>query len=342
MDENINTATEIAEQKKLILEYQNKIKELQDNLILVSAYNSNSDGDVIIIPKAQTLTIEDEMQTNGSPSEIRSLETVKIDKAESNIFAELQKRRSELPSYAQFCTFEWENINVFVGSGSKQKQILYDMNGSISSGELMAIMGGSGAGKSTLLNILSGRTNLNKQNVSGYFAINHKQFDCSEQSIIKSLCCFVPQSDILCSTQTVNEALLFYAKLKLSNKTLRLQIKRIQYLIKVLHLEKCSDSLIGDMNEGGSKKGISGGERRRVSIAAEIINDVDIIFLDEPTSGLDSYTAAATIKTLKEFCVVSNKMIVATIHQPSIETFYLFDKLILLSRGKCCFNSSIE
>ena len=105
-----------------------------------------------------------------------------------------------------------------------------------------------------------------------------------------------------------------------------------------MHLDKCRHNFIGSE----SKRGISGGEKRRVSIASEILNDADIIFLDEPTSGLDAYTAARTIKTLKQFCFVSNKIIISTIHQPSIEVFYLFDKLFLLANGRCCFNSKMS
>eukprot|EP01083_Nonionella_stella_P037505 102255_1 len=325
--------------------------------------SASNEPDMII---TQVTTFDDEMKYYQNSQEIMALNDheqqssssmlgrsarspkhkLKQNRSLKRIFAKIKgrdrKAPSELPSYATFCKFAWEDLNVFVGSGKKKKQILFDMNGSISSGQLMAIMGGSGAGKSTLLNILSGRTNLSQQLVSGTLSINQKSFSVSDQSVIKALCSFVPQSDVLCSTQTVREALMFYANLKLSHTTPEKQKKRINYLMRVLHLAKCANNMIGDMNESSGKKGISGGERRRVSIAAEIINEVDIIFLDEPTSGLDAYTASATIKTLKEFCTVSNKIIIATIHQPSIETFYLFDKLLLLSRGKCCFNSTVQ
>jgi len=249
------------------------------------------------------------------------------------------KYRSALPSMAKSCLFEWRNINVFVGNDPKtRKQILHNFNGSIRSGELLAVMGGSGAGKSTLLNALSGRTNLNEQFVSGELAINGHKFSVRDQKLIRSLCTFVPQSDLLCATQTVEEALLFYARLRLPHLSQEKQAKRVDYLIKVLHLERCRKNYIGDEN----RRGISGGEKRRVSIAAEILNDVDLIFLDEPTSGLDAYTAARCIKTLKEFSAHSNKIVIATIHQPSIEVFYLFDKLILLSNGECCYDAATE
>ena len=196
---------------------------------------------------------------------------------------------------------------------------------------------GSGAGKSTFLNVLSGRTNLGQMSVSGQLGLGGFKFPARDQDIIRSVCTYVPQSDILCPTQTVEEALMFYARLKLPALPLEQQEKRVNYLIDILKLNKCRHTPIG----GESKRGVSGGEKRRVSIAAEILNDTDIIFLDEPTSGLDAYTAARAIKTLKEFCSVSNKIIIATIHQPAMEVFYLFDKLILLSSGRCCFNSKL-
>ena len=174
--------------------------------------------------------------------------------------------------------------------------------------------------------------------VEGQLGIGGHKFAAKDQNIIRAVCTYVPQSDILCPTQTVEEALMFYARLKLPSLTLEEQEKRVNHLIAILKLEKCRHTRIGS----DSKRGISGGEKRRVSIAAEILNDTDIIFLDEPTSGLDAYTAARAIKTLKEFCSVSNKIIIATIHQPAMEVFYLFDKLILLSSGKCCFNSQLS
>eukprot|EP01084_Bolivina_argentea_P032701 60542_1 len=289
-------------------------------------------GHNVSVADANSEPIEDPFDDNYVPAPGNKNHTGNVAVQATEVY--LERHKSALPECAKNSKFEWKELNVFVGD-IDGKQILFDSNGCIESGQLLAVMGGSGAGKSTLLNALSGRTNLNEQRVNGYLAINGKKFKCADQKIIKSLCTYVPQSDILCPTQTVEEALLFYAKLKSPHLTLEKQRKRINYLIHVLHLGKCRNNIIGSE----SKRGISGGEKRRVSIASEILNDADIIFLDEPTSGLDAYTAARTIKTLKQFCFVSNKIIIATIHQPSIEVFYLFDKLLLLSNGKCCFDS---
>lgn len=111
---------------------------------------------------------------------------------------------------------EWRGLDAFVGDG---KQILFGLSGSIQSGEMLAVMGGSGSGKTTLFNAMSGRANLNEQHLKGELALNGKKFSVRRQRTIRALCCFVAQSVILCPTQTVAEALMFYAKLKLPSAT---------------------------------------------------------------------------------------------------------------------------
>ena len=146
--------------------------------------------------------------------------------------------------------FEWHSVNVFVGNGSSSKmetkQIIHDSHGTVHSGELLAVMGGSGAGKSTLLDALSGRSNLHQLHIEGDLAINGRKLSVRKQRLMQSLCAFVPQSDILCPTQTVEEALWFYARLKLHHQSRAEQEARIEYLIDVLHLSDCRHSRIGD------------------------------------------------------------------------------------------------
>ena len=102
------------------------------------------------------------------------------------------------------------------------------------------------SGKSTFLDALSGRSNLNQLTVEGELAVNGYKFKVTKQELIRSLCTFVPQSDVLCPTQTVEEALRFYARLKLPHLDREKQEKRVQYLIDVLHLKSCRRTIIGD------------------------------------------------------------------------------------------------
>ena len=106
--------------------------------------------------------------------------------------------------------------------------------------------------------------------------------------------------------------------------------KKVAQLIQDLKLERAADTFVG----GNFLKGISGGERKRTSIGVELMTDPNLLFLDEPTSGLDSFTAFLLITLLKNFAVREHKTVIFTIHQPSSDTFFLFDKLMLLAKGK--------
>ena len=134
------------------------------------------------------------------------------------------RQTSALPEAAQSGTFQWRNISIFVGDKSDGNQILHDFTGEILSGQLLAVMGGSGAGKSTFLDALCGRSNLNQLTVEGELAINGYKFIVTNQELIRSIATYVPQSDVLCPTQTVEEALMFYAKLKLASKSEEVRI----------------------------------------------------------------------------------------------------------------------
>lgn len=100
-----------------------------------------------------------------------------------------------------------------------------------------------------------------------------------------------------------------------------------------MHIEKCLDTVIG----GHLVKGISGGEKKRVSIAIELIASPQVILLDEPTSGLDSMTAFVIVRHMKKLVVDENRTVAMTIHQPSAETFSHFDKLILVAEGRITY-----
>ena len=133
------------------------------------------------------------------------------------------------------------------------------------------------------------------------------------------------QTDVLMATLTVRETLEFAANLKLDSPEEEKKLK-VDRLSQHLKLEKCMDTLVGSH----LIKGISGGEKKRTSIAFELISDPDVLILDEPTSGLDSLTSFIIVQYLQYLAKEKNKTIIMTIHQPNSDIFNLFDRLFLI------------
>ena len=130
---------------------------------------------------------------------------------------------------------------------------------------------------------------------------------------------------------SVKECLTFAARLKLKG-TNEEKMARVDEILEELRLTKAQNTKIG----GPLVKGVSGGERKRTSIGVELITDPKLIFLDEPTTGLDSFTATSVTETLKEL-TKKGRTIVQTIHQPNSDIFEMFDRLMLLARGKIIY-----
>ena len=141
------------------------------------------------------------------------------------------------------------------------------------------------------------------------------------------------QKDILLTTLTVRETLEYVAALRLDSSKMERR-KMVEDLAKKLKLENCLDTVVGDSNES---KGISGGEKKRTSIAFQLISSPKVIILDEPTSGLDSLTAFIIVNYLHELAKVEHKTVLMTIHQPNPEIFNKFDRLILMSEGRIVY-----
>ncbi|KAK4762160.1 hypothetical protein SAY87_030044 [Trapa incisa] len=212
-------------------------------------------------------------------------------------------------------------------TSSKEKDILNGITGSVNPGEVLALMGPSGSGKTTLLNLLSGR--IMQSTVGGSITYNDQPY-CKS---LKSRIGFVTQDDVLFPHLTVRETLTYAARLRLPKVMTRQQKeKRAMDVIYELGLERCQDTMIG----GSFVRGVSGGERKRVSIGNEIIINPSLLFLDEPTSGLDSTTALRIIQMLQDIAE-AGKTVVTTIHQPSSRLFHRFDKLILLGKGSLLY-----
>jgi ABC-type multidrug transport system ATPase subunit len=143
-------------------------------------------------------------------------------------------------------------------------------------------------------------------------------------------CAFVDQEVTFFPHMTVRETLRFRVELKLGSRiSEKAREKLVNELIEELRLEKAADTIVGD----AKVRGISGGERRRLSIACELISSPSVLFLDEPTSGLDSTAAASLVETLRGLAD-KGKTVVAVIHQPSQHVFAAFDDLLLVSEGK--------
>ena len=228
--------------------------------------------------------------------------------------------------------FAWNNINIRLKNKKRKDSPTYliqNQSGNVRSGECLAILGSSGAGKTTLLNFLSRRIETKSLVSSGAITLNSNELSNDD---FAKLSAYVMQDDILEAVMTPSEILLFTAKLKLGLSDEECESK-VSQLISDLHLDKCSNTRIGN----NLKRGVSGGERKRTSIAVELISDPKIVFLDEPTTGLDSFNAYELIKLLHTLAIEQHKVIIFTIHQPCSEIFNLLDKLLILALGKTVF-----
>ncbi|KAL3475151.1 hypothetical protein BJX99DRAFT_162413 [Aspergillus californicus] len=222
----------------------------------------------------------------------------------------------------------WDNVSYFVNG----REILTGIRGAAQPGEITAIMGASGAGKTTFLDLLARK---NKRGiVQGDFHINGEKVDDTE---FKKMIGFVDQEDTMLPTLTVHETILTSALLRLPREMSRAaKEQRVFEVEKQLGIYQIRDQLIG--SEEGSGRGISGGEKRRVGIACELVTSPSILFLDEPTSGLDAYNAFNVVDCLVTLAKTYNRTVIFTIHQPRSNIVALFDRLVLLAKGKTVYS----
>ncbi|CAN0433874.1 unnamed protein product [Ascophyllum nodosum] len=198
---------------------------------------------------------------------------------------------------------------------------------------MLAIMGPSGAGKTSLLNCLSMRN----KSYKGYVLHNNKPPDMDTVGIVTA---FVQQEDLFVPTLTPREHLRFHAYLRMDAAYSKEgKDNAVEKALEGLGLGKCADTPIG--GQGSVIRGISGGEKKRLSFATEILGDAPVLFVDEPTSGLDSFMAEAVVTKLRVLAE-SGRTVVATIHQPSSQVFSLFSHLHLLAEGKTIFCGPLD
>jgi ABC-type multidrug transport system ATPase subunit len=202
---------------------------------------------------------------------------------------------------------------------------IHDLNFHEGSGKLVGILGGSGVGKSTTLSILNGTLKPH----SGEIIINgYNLYDDNEKEYLKGVIGFVPQDDLLIEDLTVYQNLYYNARMCLNNLPEKKIIEVVNKTITDFDLEETRDLKVGNP----LKKTISGGQRKRINIALELLREPTILFVDEPTSGLSSVDSEIVMNLLKEQ-TYKGKLVIVNIHQPCSDLYKMFDKIMIIDKG---------
>lgn len=211
-------------------------------------------------------------------------------------------------------------------NGENRKYILQDVSLRIPAGQLVAILGGSGAGKTTFMNCVNGFEPATK----GTVKVNGKEL-YSNYVVLKSQIGYVPQQDIVHEELTLESMLKYVAKLRLPADLSREEINsKVEEVIHIVDLTPHAKTCI---------KKLSGGQKKRASIAVELLSDPELFFLDEPTSGLDPEAETNLMKRLKVLSSERGKTVLVITH--TLQNIHLFDKVIFLAPGgKLCFYGS--
>lgn len=217
----------------------------------------------------------------------------------------------------------FENLSYFVCNQQQDKIILRNVNGAIKSGHITAILGASGSGKTTLLNILSGYVT---HHVSGKIYVNGQSRNIQN---FRKISRYILQDKCVHKGISVEESMRFAANFKLGYCKITGEEKKqiVEQTLAKFNLTDVKDTFTEEL---------SGGERKRLSIAVELIDDPSIIFLDEPTTGLDEQSSFQCISLLKKLAE-DNKTVVISIHQPSAKLFSYFAQVYVLSDGQCAY-----
>ncbi|GAB2260259.1 hypothetical protein Droror1_Dr00011114 [Drosera rotundifolia] len=210
------------------------------------------------------------------------------------------------------------------------RDVLNNVNCRAKPWEVLAIVGPSGAGKSTLLEVLAGRITP----CSGSIFVNDKPI---EKGHFRKISGYVAQKDILFPLLTVEETLMFTAKLRLNLSCSELST-RVTSLIQELGLSHVAATRVGD----DKLRGISGGERRRVSIGVDVIHDPRVLILDEPTSGLDSTSALQIIDMLRTMAETRGRTVILSIHQPGFRIVKMFSSILVLANGTVMHQGTVD
>ncbi|KAF9875080.1 ABC multidrug transporter [Colletotrichum karsti] len=218
--------------------------------------------------------------------------------------------------------FTFKDISYFVRHGGQDLQLLDRVSGYVKPGQLVALMGSSGAGKTTLMDVLAQRKDSGR--IEGSIMVNGKPQGISFQRTTG----YCEQNDVHEPTATVWESLLFSARLRQSFKVPDEEKQEyVKGIMDLLELTPLQHALVGTPGSGLSIE-----QRKRLTLATELVAKPSLLFLDEPTSGLDGQSAYEICRFLRKLAA-SGQTIICTIHQPSATLFDAFDVLLLLARG---------
>ncbi|XP_011878507.1 PREDICTED: ATP-binding cassette sub-family G member 1-like isoform X2 [Vollenhovia emeryi] len=223
---------------------------------------------------------------------------------------------------------EFNDVTYSVNTGSKKTTMLLGgLSGQFKSGQLTAIMGPSGAGKSTLLNVLAG---YKCTDIGGSISINGQLRDMQEY---KKMSCYIMQESITQPNLTVFEAMSFAADLKIGKRKSKSQKRAIiDEILSILRLTKTRNAITNNL---------SGGEKKRLTIALELVNNPPIIFLDEPTTGLDEVSAALCVDVLQKLAHFG-RTVVCSVHTPSASVFQKIDHVYIVAKGQCVYRDTVS
>jgi len=222
-------------------------------------------------------------------------------------------------------SFQLQGVNFELPDSTR---LLSDISLDIARGKRVAVMGPSGSGKSTLLAVLSGRASYGQ--ISGNIRVSGRP--AHDLRFLRHVTGFVPQDDILHGELNVRENIRYQAVLRLPSDMLDTQVEAcVDEVLQQLSLSAIAGQRVGS----AERRGISGGQRKRVSIAMELVTQPLLLFADEPTSGLDSTTSHDVVRSLNDAAANVGATVIAVIHQPRYETLCLFDEFVLLGVGGC-------
>ncbi|XP_067682039.1 ATP-binding cassette sub-family G member 5-like [Haliotis asinina] len=210
----------------------------------------------------------------------------------------------------------------------RKKTVLNNITMSLKGGRITALIGSSGSGKTSLLDVIACRGG---GQLTGQVYFRNKP--CKPE-VMKRHASYVMQADTLLPNLTVKETLIYTAFLKLPGTMTKKGVEsKVQEVIEQMGLRHVADSRIG----GQVTRGVSGGEKRRVTIAIQLLQDPEILLLDEPTSGLDSYTSRYLVMNLAELAHREGKIVLLSIHQPRSDIFKLLDEIAILTQGHLAY-----